>query len=125
MKRFITSSILLAVSFFHLLPLIGVLGMDRLQHLYGFDVTDSNLEILLRHRALLFGVLGVFLAVSAFKPRYQIPVIIAGLVSVVSFIVLARLVGHYNAAIARVVFVDWWALGGLLVAGLMVASKSA
>jgi hypothetical protein len=50
----IVSSILFIVSVIHLLPVVGVLGSDSLTRLYGVSTSDSNTEILLRHRAVLF-----------------------------------------------------------------------
>jgi hypothetical protein len=40
----------------HILPVTGVLGAEKLELLYGTQVTDTNMEILLRHRAVLFVV---------------------------------------------------------------------
>ena len=59
---------LIVVGVIHLLPLSGVLGGAQLFSLYGVPVDDPNLEILMRHRAVLFGLLGVFLVYAAFKP---------------------------------------------------------
>ena len=54
--RFILPAMLLIVGIIHLLPLSGVLSANRLQMLYGIAVEDPNLEILMRHRAVLFGL---------------------------------------------------------------------
>jgi hypothetical protein len=51
---------LTVVGIIHQLPLTGVLSVSRLQVLYGVTITDPNLEILMRHRAVLFGILGAF-----------------------------------------------------------------
>ena len=69
----------------------------------------------MRHRAVLFGLLGVFLLVAAFRPAYHAPALVAGVGSVVSFIWLAWSVGGYNSQIRRVVLVDIVALVCLLV----------
>lgn len=101
----------------HLLPLAGVLGSDRLASLYGLPFNEPNLEILMRHRAVLFGLLGVFLVFAAFKPAYQTAAYVAGLVSVVSFLYLAWSVGGYNELIGRVLKADIVALVCLVVGG--------
>lgn len=86
-------------------PLIGVLGGARLQVLYGLPLQDANLLILMRHRAVLFGVLGAFIIAAAFKPAWQAPAIVAALVSMLSFVVLAS--GQdCNAALRKVVIAD-------------------
>ncbi len=113
--------LLLVVGVIHLLPVTGVLGAERLAALYGMEMTDSNLEILLRHRAVLFGLLGGFLIYAAFVPPAQPPAIVAGLASVVSFLWLARPVSEINEALTRVVIADWLALACLLVAAGLIA----
>ena len=79
--------------------------------LYGalpFD--EPNLAILMRHRAVLFGLLGLFLVFTAFRPALQTLAFIAGFVSVISYLWLALSVGSYNAFLARVVIADVVAL---------------
>lgn len=104
--RFIVPGVLLLVGLVHLLPLVGVVGAGQIQRLYGVTVQDPNLEILLRHRAVLFGLLGLALAVAAFRPAWHTAALMGATLSVVSFLVLAWLVGGSNAAIATVVRVD-------------------
>ncbi len=104
--RYLISAMLVVVAIIHLLPLSGVLGGERLSALYGLAFTDANLSILMRHRAVLFGLLGLFLLYAAFQPAYQIAAFIAGFISVVSFLWLAWSTGGYNAQIARVFTAD-------------------
>lgn len=113
--RHLVSAMLVAVAVIHLLPLSGVLGGERLNVLYGLSFDELNLSILMRHRAVLFGILGLFFLVAAFQPALQVPAFIAGLVSVVSFLWLAWSVGGYNAQVARVVMADVVALICLLI----------
>lgn len=107
---------LLVAALIHLLPLAGVLGADRLQALYGIPVDGPDLAILLRHRAVLFGLLGGFLLVAAFRPALQGLGLVAGFASVLSFLALAWATPGYNAALARVVAADGIALAALLLA---------
>jgi len=116
---YFVSAMLLVGAVIHLLPVIGVLGAERLAGLYGVPVAEENLLILMRHRAVLFGLLGVFLVYAAFRPEVQVLAFAGGLVSVVSFLSLAWMSGGYNANIARVVAVDVAALV-CLVAGAAV-----
>jgi hypothetical protein len=97
---------LLIVGIIHLLPLSGVLSANRLQMLYGIAVEDPNLEILMRHRAVLFGLLGAFLIAAAFVPSLQLAALAAGFASVVSFLYLAAAVGNFNEQVNRVVIAD-------------------
>lgn len=112
----IVSALLLIVAVIHLLPLSGVLGADRLHALYGLNFDEPNLAILMRHRAVLFGLLGVFLIYAAFKPSLQPLAFAAGFVSVLSYLALAWSVGSYNAALERVVVADIVALVCLVAA---------
>ncbi|NDD63767.1 MAG: phosphopantetheine adenylyltransferase [Acidobacteria bacterium] len=113
--RHLVSVMLLIVAVIHLLPLSGVLGPARLSALYGITCDEPNIAILMRHRAVLFGLLGVFLLVAAFRPEFQVAAFIAGFVSVASFIYLAWSAGPYNAHIARVFAADIGALVCLVV----------
>lgn len=113
--RHLVSAMLVVVGLIHLLPLSGVLGSHRLAALYGLPFTEPNLEILMRHRAVLFGLIGVFLAFAAFRPAYQTIAFIAGFVSVVSFLGVAWSVGGHNAQLARIVTADIVALVCLFI----------
>ncbi|PKM30882.1 MAG: phosphopantetheine adenylyltransferase [Gammaproteobacteria bacterium HGW-Gammaproteobacteria-11] len=115
----IIGALLILVGIIHLLPVTGVMGVDRLTTLYGISFGDPNLEILMRHRALLFGLLGVLLIYAAFQPTLQWLAIVAGMISVVSFIVLALAVGDYNLSLRKVVIADIVAIVALLAAGLL------
>ena len=55
--KHIASSMLVVVGLTHLLPLSGVLGAASLANLYGLQFNEANLEILMRYRAVLFGLL--------------------------------------------------------------------
>jgi hypothetical protein len=116
--RFLVSAMLLVVAGIHLLPLSGVLGGARLTALYGIPIDEPSLAILMRHRAVLFGMLGSFLVYAAFAPRLQIAAVGAGFVSVASFLWLAWSAGGYNAQLSRVVVADVVALVCLLVAAV-------
>lgn len=106
---------LIVVGLIHLLPLSGLLGGERLIALYAIEISDPNLDILLRHRAVLFGVLGSGLIWSAFKLEWRAPAFMAGFISVASFLWIAWDTGGYNAAIGRVVAADILALILLMV----------
>lgn len=113
--QYVVSAALLVAAVIHLLPLQGVLGSDRLVSLYGalpFD--EPNLAILMRHRAVLFGLLGAFLLYAAFQPAVQTLAFIAGFISVISFMWLVHSVGGHNALLQRVYIADVVALIALV-----------
>ena len=113
--RYLISVTLIIAGIIHLLPLSGVLGADRLSALYGTTLSDPNLVILMRHRAVLFGLLGLFFIFAAFRPTFQPLAFLAGFVSVISFLWLAWSTGNYNTQINHVVVADLIALGSLIV----------
>lgn len=94
------------VGVIHLLPLSGVVGNEQLNTLYGLPLEEANISILMRHRAVMFGLFGVFFIYAGFKRQYQMLGFIAGFVSVLSFVALSWSTGDYNEAIHRVVVAD-------------------
>jgi len=113
--RYLVSAMLVVVAVIHLLPVSGVLGSERLAALYGVSFSEPNLAILMRHRAVLFGILGVFFLFAAFVSAWQTLAFVAGFVSVLSFLWLAWSGGGYNAQVARVFTADMVALVCLII----------
>jgi uncharacterized membrane protein len=77
----------------------------------------------MRHLAVLFGLLGAFLVSAAFIPSLQLPALVAGFVSVVSFLYLAAAVGSYNEQVNRVVIADKVAVICLVVGAVAYVMK--
>ena len=117
--KYVSIVALLLAGIIHLLPTPGVMGASSLVRLYGIEVNDPNTAILLQHRALLFGLLGVLMLSAIALPWLRVTALSVGLFSAASFIVVAMAVGGYNPAIGRVVFADVVA-SVLLTAGLGV-----
>jgi hypothetical protein len=113
--RIVTALVLGLVALLHLLPVIGVVGAAQLERLYGVAAPGADLELLLRHRAVTFGLLAAFLAWAAFRPELHGPALLAGFVSVASFLLLAGPTGTHTPEIAAVVRADRVALGLLLL----------
>lgn len=114
----ITIACLTLAGVIHLLPLPGVLGAGQLTRLYGVAADDPNVGILLQHRAVLFGLLGVLLIAAAFRHELRAVALIAGLVSTLSFLVIALNADSYNSQVARVFAADVVAMVLLLAAGV-------
>ena len=108
---------LVIVGLIHILPVSGALGSERLAALYGLSFDEPNIAILMRHRAILFGLLGLFLVLAAFRPAFQTAALIGGFVSVVSFLYLAWSTGNYNSQVGRVFAADLVALVCLVIGG--------
>lgn len=115
----VTKGILILAGLIHLIPAVAVLGERSLVMLYELAPMDANVRLLLRHRAVLFALLGLFLIYAAWAPALQSPAIIAGFVSVASFIVLYWLEGPHNAALQKVAVIDAVIALLLVLAALM------
>jgi hypothetical protein len=103
----------------HLLPLPGLLGADWLARLYAVPIDDDRLLLLLRHRALLFGLLGALLIGAAWRSALRPPALLAGLVSTVGFLLLAGDPSGLGDALWRVWIADLLALAALLLASAL------
>jgi hypothetical protein len=118
MQALITILILFA-AVVNLVPVTGVLSAERLRALYGMAFDGGTLLILMRHRAVLFGIVGTLLLVSAFHRPLRAAAVVAGLVSMLSFVVIAKLQAGANPELERLVTVDLVASAGLVAAVLL------
>jgi hypothetical protein len=107
---------LIVVGLINFAPVIGVISAQKLESAYSVTLAGNDLAILMRHRALLFGILGAFILYSAYNPVYQSAAIIMGGVSMFGFALLAVGVGGYNEAVGKVLFLDLLGIFFLLAA---------
>ena len=108
----------------NLAPMSGVLSAARLQALYGIPFADPNLIVLMRHRAVLLGIVGALLVTAAFHAPLRLFAFVAGLVSMLSFVLVAWLVGDFNAELRRVALIDVVASVLLVAAGVLTIVSS-
>ena len=110
---------LVIVGLINLAPVLGVISAQRLEAGYSITLAGNDLAILMRHRALLFGVLGAFILYSAFNPLHQLPAMIMGGVSMVGFAWLVIATGGYNEAVGKVLLIDVVGILFLCVAAVL------
>ena len=110
------TGLMLVVAAIHLVPIAGFFGRERLTALYGIPIDNPDLEILMRHRAVLFGILGLFFAYAAFTPALQSVAFVAAAISISSFFYLASAVGNYGPPIRKIVIGDVIAAAALTAA---------
>ena len=128
MERYtnITISILLIiVGVINFLPVIGVLSAETLSGAYSVDLIGNDIVILMRHRALLFGVVGGFILYSVFKPSYQSAAIVMAAISMLGFLYFVWAAGDYNASMSKIAIIDL--VGNIclaIVATLKYASRN-
>jgi len=122
-----TPVILALVGLINAIPVTGALGADVLASLYGLPVDEPNLLVLMRHRAVLLGLVGAYMIVAAFRPALRPSAFMLGFASMLSFIALAYSVGGINAAVQRVALIDVVAcalLAGATVLHLRTAKRA-
>jgi hypothetical protein len=124
MERVIQAAMLVA-GLIHFLPITGVTGADQLTSMYALPFDDRNLVILMRHRAVILGLLGGFVLYAVFRPAMRPPAIALGTVSLASIVLLAWSTGGYSRALSTVVLADTIAVVCFLVAAgaLSVAAR--
>lgn len=111
---------LLLAGIINLLPSILVFFPEKIPTAYGILMEDINLELLLRHRAVLFFIVGCSLIFAAWKQDYYIATSSIGLLSMLSFVGLYAWMGtDFNAALTKIMWTDVWA-SLLLLTGLIV-----
>ena len=70
------------------IPSILAFFPEKISQSYGIPVPDANYELLLRHRAIMLGIIGGAMIYSALsKKNYNLSIVI-GLISMVSFLIL-------------------------------------
>lgn len=111
----IASIILFIVGIMNLLPVIVFFDASKTAKLYGLPVDGESLTILMRHRGVLLGIVGLILIAAAFKPEFKILAIALALISKIAFIFLTFTAANYSAEIKQVALIDVGAIVLLLV----------
>lgn len=110
------AALFVLVGLINLYPVVGVVGPAMLESLYGLPIQGDDLVLLMRHRAVLFGLLGALLIAAAFRPALRPLAGVFGLVSMLAFVVLAFPPGGHGPAVQRVFWADVIAIPLLIVA---------
>lgn len=111
--------LLFTIGLINFLPLIGLLSALHLSQAYGIELVSHELEILLRHRALLFGIMGGFVFYSLFKPHLRSPALVMSGISMLGFLFLVWSVGNVNQALIRITMVDVFGILCLILVVLL------
>ena len=99
-------AMLVGVALIHLPPLLGVLGVPTLEKAYAVSLPGPDLAVLMRHRAVMFGLLGGFMLVAVFVRALQAWALLLALLSAGAFVLLAWATPGHNANLAKVALVD-------------------
>jgi hypothetical protein len=104
--KWVVPAMLVLVALIHLPPLLGVLGAAKMEAAYGVQIADPNLAVLMRHRAVLFGLVGGFMLAAVFLPPLRLSALLIALLSAGSFVLLAWSSSALNANLGRVAMAD-------------------
>ena len=110
------TALFLIVGIINFIPITGMFSAEQISKLYGVNTSDSNLLILLKHRALLFGIIGAFIIYAAFTPSMHTLAFIFGFISMLGFVFIAWNTGGYNELLKRIFTIDLIALILLTIA---------
>ncbi len=124
MNRLITAC-LLVVGLINFVPVMAIVSAGQIESAYAVQLAGVDIELLMRHRALLFGILGSFVIYAAFVPRYQVAAMLMAGASMAGFALLLVTTGGYNEALATVLAVDYVGIAVLLVAAVLRFRHSA
>jgi len=98
------------------IPFLIAFMPNKILGSYGITVSDANLELVLRHRAVLFGIVGGLMIFSAISKKHYDLAFIMGMVSMVSFIILFYSIsGEINPELTKVMKIDLVAIAVLVI----------
>lgn len=119
MNSKLVAGLFLIAGLINFVPLAGVFGDQIIASAYGIDVASAELSLLLRHRAILFGIVGGLLLVAAFRPPLRPTATVCGFVSMVSFAGLYLFIGPATDELAGVFRFDLVGIAALGAGWLM------
>ena len=99
----------------NLLPAFLAFSTQKIADAYGIEIPNENYELLLRHRAVLFGIVGGLMIYSAVSKKQYTLSVTAGLTSMISFVILFFLMNEINLELEKVMKIDVAAIILLLV----------
>ena len=102
----IASIVLFIVGIINILPVIVFFDSSKTAKLYGIPIEGESLIVLMRHRGVLLGLVGLTLIFAVFKPEFRIFAIAIALISKLTFIFLTFTASNYTAEIRQVALID-------------------
>ncbi|MEV6279807.1 hypothetical protein [Nocardia sp. NPDC051832] len=106
MRRLAGRALLVGVGLLNIVPAAGAVVPEGMYAAYGIAPAGRDLEVVLRHRALLFAVIGIGLLVAVFRPGWRPFALSANAISLGGFLVLAFAGGSVGPGLVRVAAVD-------------------
>lgn len=122
MERLI-SALLIIVGLINFFPAVGILSANVLANAYGIPVPEGDLLILLRHRALLFGIVGAIIIASSFRRHLRFIAIVAAFISMSGFIVLTLISAEHGEKLHNIMLIDIVGVILLMIAVLLLQQQ--
>lgn len=99
---------LFAAGVINFLPSMLAFMPSKITKSYQVEVIDNNYELLLRHRAMMFGLVGGLLIFASLSQKYYEVALFVGLFSMLGFVLLYCLIGKekINIALRKVMWID-------------------
>jgi hypothetical protein len=119
MLQIVSTLCFLIAGLINFAPIVGVLSTDRMQDLYGITIEYPDLAILMRHRAILFGIVGGIMLAAVVQPSLRPLALLIGLASMLPFMALVFSIPDAGEKLHRIAVIDLVATI-LLVAGASI-----
>jgi hypothetical protein len=120
----VISAILVIVGIINFVPVAGVMSSAALAKAYGIDAPTGDVLVLLRHRAVLLGIVGGFICISAFLSHLQVAAVGMAYVSMLTYVQLAWGAGNELLRIKKIDVAAIMLLSVIPVLWMMTAVKT-
>lgn len=104
--EYLISALLLVAAVINLAPVAGARSAAALEELYGVRLQDPNLVILLRHRAVLFGLVGGLMLYAVFDPALRSVAYVFGYASMVTYLIIVKQQPSPNSNMNKIFMAD-------------------
>ena len=108
----------------NILPSILGFWPKKISESYGIEIPNVDFELLLRHRAVLFGIVGGLMIYSAITKKYYSISVAVGLISMISFVILYFLINGINTELQNVMKIDLVGIAVLIIGFLLYKLKT-
>lgn len=116
----VADALLVLVGLINLVPgLVGTVSLERATAAYGISSDGPDLAVVLRHRAVLLAIVGLALVAGPWWPDIRTAAIVAGVISMASFVAIVLARPGVGRPLRTVAWVDVGALGLVAVAVLL------
>lgn len=116
----LADALLVLVGVVNLVPgVAATLSLERAAAAYGIAVDGPDLAVVLRHRGVLLAIVGLALIAVPWWPEIRTAAIIAGVISMASYVAIVLAKPGVGQPLRKVMWVDVGALGLVLVAVLL------